>query len=175
MIPPVLWELAAQFLVLSFLSIGGANAVIPEIHLRVVENEHWMTDADFAQLFALSQAAPGPNVLIVSLIGWKVAGVLGGVIAILAMSGPSSILTYGVAHAWERFRDAPWRIALQRALAPVTVGLILASGYVLTRTADHSWSAYAITGVTLVLVLRTTLHPLWMLAAAALLGALGIV
>ena len=175
MIPAVLWELAAQFVVLSFLSIGGANAVLPEIHLRVVETKHWMTDADFSQLFALSQAAPGPNVLIVSLVGWKVAGVLGGVIAMVAMSGPSSILTYGVAHAWERFRDAPWRIAIQRALAPVTVGLILASGYVLTRTADHSWSAYAITGATLALSLRTTLHPLWMLAVAALLGSFGIV
>jgi chromate transporter len=175
MIPPVLWELASQFLVLSFLSIGGANAIIPEIHRRVVETQHWMTDADFAQLFALSQAAPGPNVLIVSLIGWKVAGVVGGVVAMLAMSGPSSILTYGVAHAWERFRDAPWRIAIQRALAPVTVGLILASGYVLTRTADHSWTAYAITGATLALTLRTSVHPLWMLAMGAVLGAFGVV
>jgi chromate transporter len=173
-IPPVLWELAAQFFVLSLLSIGGANAVIPEIHLRVVEQKHWMTDADFAQLFALSQAAPGPNVLIVSLVGWKVAGVLGGVVAMVAMSGPSSFLTYGVAHAWDRFRDAPWRIAIQRAVAPITVGLILASGYVLTRTADHSWSAYAITGATLLLVLRTTLHPLWMLGVAAALGALNL-
>jgi chromate transporter len=173
-IPPVLWELAAQFFVLSLLSIGGANAVIPEIHRRVVEAEHWMTDADFAQLFALSQAAPGPNVLIVSLVGWKVAGVVGGVVAMLAMSGPSSVLTYGVAHAWDRFRDAPWRVAIQRAVAPITVGLILASGYVLTRTADHSWGAYAATGATLLLVLRTTLHPLWMLGVAAALGAFGL-
>ena len=89
----VLAELAAQFMLLSMLSIGGANAIIPEIHRRAVDLEHWMTDADFAQLFALSQAAPGPNVLIVSLIGWKVAGVVGGVVAMLAMSGPSSILT----------------------------------------------------------------------------------
>ncbi len=175
MIPPVLLELCAQLLVLSLLSIGGANAVLPEIHLRAVETQHWMTDADFAQLFALSQAAPGPNVLIVSLIGWKVAGVVGGVVAMLAMSGPSSLLTYAVAHAWERFRDAPWRIAIQRGLAPVTVGLILASGYVLTRTVDQSWSAYAITGATLVLALSTRLHPLWMLGVAAVLGALGVV
>lgn len=173
MISPLLWELSTQFFVLSLLSIGGANAVIPEIQLRVVETEHWMTDSDFAQLFALSQAAPGPNVLIVSLVGWKVAGVLGGVVAMLAMSGPSSLLTYAVAHAWERFRDVPWRIAIQRALAPVTVGLILASGYVLTRTADHSWSAYAITGATLVLSLATRLHPLWLLGVAAVFGALG--
>jgi len=175
MISPVLWELVGQFFVLSLLSIGGANAVIPEIQLRVVETKQWMTNADFAQLFALSQAAPGPNVLIVSLVGWKVAGVLGGVLAMVAMSGPSSMLTYAVAHAWERFRDAPWRNAVQRAIAPVTVGLILASGYVLTRTTDHTWGAYAVTAATLLLVLRTTVHPLWMLGVAALLGAFGLI
>ena len=174
MISPALVELTAQFLLLSMLSIGGANAIIPEIHRRVVDVQHWMTDADFAQLFALSQAAPGPNVLIVSLIGWKVAGVIGGVVAMLAMSGPSSLLTYGVAHAWERFRDAPWRVAIQRGLAPVTVGLILASGYVLTRTADQSsWVAYALTGVTLVVSLTSRLHPLWLLGAAGIVGAMG--
>jgi len=175
MIGSVLGEVAAQFAILSLLSIGGANAVIPEIQRRAVEVEHWMTNADFTQLFALSQAAPGPNVLIVSLIGWKVAGVLGGVVALLAMSGPSSILTYAVAHAWERFRDAPWRIAIQRGLAPVTVGLILASGYVLTRAADHNWVAYAITGATLLLASTTRLHPLSLLAVAAALGAFGLV
>jgi chromate transporter len=175
MISPLLIEIALQFFVLSLLSIGGANAVIPEIHLRVVETQHWMTDEEFAQLFALSQAAPGPNVLIVSLVGWKVAGVLGGVVAMLAMSGPSSLLTYGVAHAWERWRDAPWRIAVQRGIAPVTVGLILASGYIVTRVADHSWSAYAITGATLLVSFTTRLHPLWMLGVAAILGALGLV
>jgi len=173
LIPPVLIELTAQFLLLSMLSIGGANAIIPEIHRRAVDVHHWMTDADFAQLFALSQAAPGPNVLIVSLIGWKVAGVVGGVVAMLAMSGPSSLLTYGVAHAWERFRDAPLRIAIQRGLAPVTVGLILASGYVLTRATDQSWAAYAITAVTLGLGLVTPMHPLWFLGIAAVIGALG--
>jgi chromate transporter len=175
MIPPLLFEIGLQFFVLSLLSIGGANAVLPEIQRRVVETQHWMSDADFAQLFALSQAAPGPNVLIVSLVGWKIAGVLGGVVAMLAMSGPSSVLTYAVAHAWERWRDAPWRLAIQVALAPVTVGLILASGYVLTRAADHTWSTYAITGVTLLLSLTTRLHPLWMLGVAAGLGMLGIV
>jgi chromate transporter len=175
MISPLLLELAWQFFVLSLLSIGGANAVIPEIQRRVVEMHHWMTDEDFAQLFALSQAAPGPNVLIVSLVGWKVAGVLGGVVAMLAMSGPSSLLTYAVAHVWERWRDAPWRIAIQRGLAPVTVGLILSSGYILARTADHSWGAYVVTGATLLLALGTRLHPLWLLAVAAVLGACGLV
>jgi chromate transporter len=172
---PLLVELALQFLTLSLLSIGGANSIIPEMHLRAVDIEHWMTDADFSQMFALSQAAPGPNVLIVSLIGWKVAGVAGAIVSMLAMCGPSSVLTYQVARAWERFRDAPLRIAIERGLAPVTVGLVLASGYVLTRTTDHGAAAYAITGATVLLTLTTRLHPLWALAAAGALGALGFV
>jgi chromate transporter len=175
MISPVLFELALQFLTLSLLSIGGANAIIPEMHLRAVDIEHWMTDADFSQMFALSQAAPGPNVLIVALIGWKVAGVAGAVVSMLAMCGPSSIVTYQVARAWDRFRQAPLRIAIERGLAPVTVGLILSSGYVLTRATDHDWPAYALTAATLVLAMTGRVHPLWMLAVAAVLGALGLV
>ena len=92
-----------------------------------------------------------------------------------SMCGPSSVLTYFVAHAWDRFRDAPLRRALQRALAPVTVGLILASGWVLTRATDHAWPAYLVTAATLVAVLTLRVHPLWMLAAGAVLGALGLV
>ena len=172
---PVLFELARQFLTLSLLSIGGANAILPEIHLRAVELEHWMTDTDFSEMFALSQAAPGPNVLIVSLVGWKAAGVAGALVAMLAMCAPSSLLTYHFASVWERFRDAPLRIAIQTALAPVTVGLILASGYVLTRTIDHEWRDFAVTGATMLLALSTRIHPLWMLGVAAALGALHLV
>ena len=175
MIPPVLVEIALQFGILSLLSIGGANAVIPEIQLRAVEIEHWMSNADFAQMFALSQASPGPNVLIVSLVGWKAAGIPGAIVALLAMSGPSSMLTFAVAHAWERFREAPWRAAIQRGLAPVTVGLIVASGYILTRAADHDWRAYVLTIVTAIVATATRLHPLSLLGLAAVLGALDMV
>lgn len=175
MIPPVLVELAKQFGLLSFLAIGGVNALIPEIHRRVVDVEQWITNADFAQAFAISQAAPGPNLLIVSVIGWKVYGFLGALVATLAICAPSSVLTFGIAHIWDRFRDAPLRAAIQRGLAPVTVGLVLASGYILTRTADTTGGAYALTGATAVLALATRLHPLWLLAVAAALGALGVV
>ncbi|MEO7762292.1 MAG: chromate transporter [Casimicrobiaceae bacterium] len=171
---PVLLEVARQFLTLSLLSIGGANAILPEIHLRAVELEHWMTDADFSQMFALSQAAPGPNVLIVSLVGWKAAGAAGALVAMLAMCAPSSVLTYQIANAWERFRDAPWRIATQTALAPVTVGLMMASGYVLTRTMDHDAIAFALTAITAALALVTRVHPLWFLGIAGMLGAFGL-
>jgi len=171
----ILVEVARQFLELSLLSIGGANAILPEIQRRAVDLEGWMTNADFAQMFALAQAAPGPNVLIVSLVGWKAAGVAGAFVAMLAMCAPSSILTYQVARAWDRFRDARWRVATQAAVAPVTVGLMLASGFVLTRTIDHAWPSFVATAVTALAALRSRVHPLWFLAVAAVLGAAGVI
>lgn len=134
-----------------------------------------MTDADFAQAFAIAQAAPGPNLLIVSVIGWKVAGVLGALVTTAAICVPSSMLTFGVAHIWDRFRDAPLRVAIQYGLAPVTVGLVLASGYILARTVDQTWIALGITAVTVALTLGTRLHPLVLLAGGAALGVAGIV
>lgn len=169
---PVLLDLAQQFGLLSFLAIGGVNALIPEIHRRVVENAHWLTDADFAQAFAIAQAAPGPNLLIVSLIGWKVQGFLGALVSTIAICAPTSALTFAVAHVWDRFRDAPLRRAIQHGLAPVTVGLVLASGFILTRTVDLSWLAFGLTTATAVLALATRAHPLWYLAAGAAVGAL---
>jgi chromate transporter len=175
MIPPVLIELAQQFGLLSFLAIGGVNALIPEIHRRVVEMEHWLTDAQFAQAFAIAQAAPGPNLLIVSVIGWYADGFLGALVATVAICVPSSMLTFAIVHVWDRFRDAPLRAAIQRGLAPVTVGLVLASGYVLAHTADHSLIAFAVTAAAALLALTTRVHPLWFLVAAAVLGAFGVV
>jgi chromate transporter len=175
MITSVLTELAWQFSLLSFLAIGGVNALIPEIHRRVVGMEHWITDADFAQAFAIAQAAPGPNMLIVSVIGWKVAGLLGALVATAAICVPSSVLTFAIAHVWDRFREAPLRAAIQYGLAPVTVGLVLASGYILARTADHTWAAFGITAATVALTLATRLHPLLLLGAGAALGVAGFV
>jgi len=175
MITSVLAELAWQFSLLSFLAIGGVNTLIPEIHRRVVEMQHWMTDADFAQAFAIAQAAPGPNMLIVSVIGWKVSGVLGALVATAAVCVPSSVLTFGIAHIWDRFREAPLRVAIQHGLAPVTVGLVLASGYILARTVDQTWAALALTAATVAVTLTTRLHPLLLLGAGAALGVAGFV
>ncbi|MDQ6618941.1 MAG: chromate transporter [Pseudomonadota bacterium] len=171
----ILGELGRQFVLLSLLSIGGVNALIPEIHRQIVEIHGWMTDAVFGELFALSQAAPGPNFLIVTLMGFFVAGIPGACVATFAICGPASALTYIVAHLWERFRQARRRIIIQRALAPVTVGLMFSSGYVLSRASDHSIAAYGVTLATMVLMLKTRLHPLALLGAAAMLGAFGLV
>jgi chromate transporter len=168
-----LLELVLVFAPLSLVAVGGANVVLPDIHRQVVQVYGWMSDADFADLFALAQAAPGPNVLVVSLIGWKVAGWAGALVAILAMCLPSSALAYATARAWRRFRDARWRRPVQAGLAPITVGLVLSSGAVLAVAADASPLAYAVTAATALLVLRTGAHPLVFLAVAAGLGLAG--
>jgi chromate transporter len=168
-----LGEICIYFLVLSMIAVGGANVVIPEMHHQLVELRGWMTSGDFVSLVALSQAAPGPNVLIVSLLGWKVAGIPGALVATFAMCLPSSLTVYFFAGFWQRFQQARWRTVVQGGLVPVTVGLVLASGFVLAREADSNWIAYCVTALTAVLAWKTKLNPLWMLGTAAVAGALG--
>src|SRR5438093_11977361 len=114
----VLFEIAWRFASLSLLAIGGINALLPEIHRVVVDVEGWMTSAEFAQMFALAQLAPGPNAMIVALIGWKVAGIAGALVATIAACGPSSLACY-VAWQWaDRLQQSTMRAVVQRALAP---------------------------------------------------------
>ena len=166
-------ELALYFAALSLVAVGGANVVLPDMHRHFVDVQQWMSGAEFVELVAISQAAPGPNMLIVTLLGWKVAGLAGALVATLAMCVPSSLLTYGVAHVWQRYRHTPWHAVLRAALAPITVGLVLAGGYVLTESADHTWVAFAITAATVIVVVATEVHPLWLLAIAAAIGYAG--
>jgi len=169
----VLLELAWRCAALSLVAIGGINAILPEVHRAVVDIEHWMTSAEFAELFALAQVAPGPNAMVVALIGWKVAGVPGAFVATLAICGPSSLLCYAALHWWERLRDSPSRTIVQHALASVAIGLILASGYTLARGADRNAMLVAITCVAGALLAFTRVNPVWVLAAAAIVGAAG--
>jgi chromate transporter len=166
-------QLAMDFSALSLIAVGGAITVLPEMHRSVVEVHGWMSGAQFADLFALAQAAPGPNILVVSLIGWKVAGLAGAAVATTAVCAPSCVLTFAVSRIWQRFRGARWRAAVEDGLVPVTVGLMLAGGYLITLAADHSWSGFAVTAVTAAVVLATRIHPLWLLGAAGLLGLAG--
>jgi chromate transporter len=166
-------DLAADFSLLSLLAVGGATSVLPEMHRSVVEVHRWMSGAQFAELFALAQAAPGPNILVVSLIGWQVAGVSGAAVATAAMCGPSCMLTFAVSRIWQRSREARWQRVVQDGLVPVTVGLLLAGGYLITVSADHSYAAYAITAVSAAFMLATRIHPLWLFAAAGLIGIAG--
>ncbi len=165
--------LAAILAPLSLVSIGGANTILPEVHRQVVGVRGWMSDAEFADLFALARAAPGPNVLLYSIVGWKVAGVLGALVATLALSGPSSVLAFASLRAWRRFYDAPWRRPVQAGIAPVAVGLMFASAYTLVGAADASPAAYVVTAVVAALTLWTRAHPLVLLLGAAALTLTG--
>jgi chromate transporter len=171
----ILAALAGHFALWSLLAVGGANAVVPEMHRHAVDVAGWMTDRQFADMFAISQVAPGPNIIIVTLIGYHVAGVAGALVATAAMCGPPCLLTYFVGHIWERFRHARWRIILQAALVPVSIGLIAASALVLARAADHNEVAVLLTAATAAVAYFTKLNPLWMLALAAGLGYAGLV
>jgi chromate transporter len=171
----VLAQLAVQFALLSLLSFGGVNSIVTEIQRVAVENAHWMSDREFATYFAIGQAAPGPNILIASLVGWHVAGVPGALIATLAMCGPSATLVYVISGAWERWRHASWRRIVQQGLIPFSTGLVCASGFVLAQAADHSVMTTLITLGTAGFVCFTRFNPLWALAVSALLGLAGVI
>ncbi len=170
---PVLLGLALQFALLSLLAFGGVGAVTPEIHRVAVDQLHWLSEREFVDYFAIAQGAPGPNVLFVTLIGWHVAGITGAIIATLAMSLPGAALTYGVSRLWIVYRDRPWRHRIQRGIAPVTVGLVCCTAWIMAGLADHSPTRAALTVASAALALRSRLNPLWLLAGGALLGAAG--
>ena len=176
-------SLIGLFASLSLLSIGGGNTVLLEMHLRAVNGYHWLTDGQFADIFSISQAAPGPSILIVTLVGYgaglQTAGVLGGVIggliATVAMILPAALLMYLVTLSWKRAQKSKWRIAVEKGFAPLTVGLILPTSLVMSRAADHDWRAYLITAVATVIFVRTETNPLIVVGAAAVLGYLGFI
>ena len=165
--------LFGYFALLSLFAVGGANAAIPEMHRIAVEVMHWMSDRQFADMFAIAQASPGPNVIIVTLIGYHVAGFAGAAVATVGMCGPICVLAFFVARVWDRFKDAHWRIAIQAGLVPVSLGLIGASAFVLARTADHTIYAAVITAVTTLVAFATRINPLWMFVAGGVLGLTG--
>src|SRR3972149_4576459 len=140
--------LFGYFALLSLFAVGGANAAIPEMQRIAVEVMHWMSDRQFADSFAIAQLSPGPNVIIVTLIGYHVAGLAGAGVATAAMCGPTCLMAFFVTRVWDRFKDAPWRIAIQAGLVPVSLGLIAASAFVLARVADHTIYAAVITAGT---------------------------
>lgn len=171
----ILLTITAIFAELSLLAFGGANSVLPEMQRQVVDAHGWISATDFTALFALAQAAPGPNMMIVTLIGWRVASLPGAILATVSLIAPSSVLTVFTITVWNRFRDAPWRRIVQAGIFPVTTGLIAAGAALIVVTADHDWKLAAITAVVAILHFTTRLHPLWLLGGGALCGLLGLV
>ena len=168
----ILADLALTFGVLSLVAFGGMPAVMPEMQRLVVDVKGWTTPAQFIQLFAIAQAAPGPNVLIVSLVGWRAAGLPGAIVALLAVCAPAAVLAWWIADLWERFKESPWRRAIQKAIAPLVVGLTLSGGYVLCTPATPDWRLWLIAGASAVAMLALKVNPLWLLAAGGAAGGL---
>jgi chromate transporter len=170
-----LWMLVLTFALMSLFAVGGANSAIPEMHRVAVDVHHWMTDKQFADAFAISQLSPGPNVLIVTLIGYSVAGVAGALAATLAMCGPTAILAYYVSGLLRRSSESRWPAIVQTALVPLSIGLMAASALILALASDNSPAAAMLTIVAAALAAATKLNPFWILAAGGLLGFAGVV
>lgn len=163
----VLLQLAGLFAMLSLLAFGGGAGVIPDMQRAAVEQYHWLTATEFLDMFAISRAAPGPGSLIVLLIGLKAAGLAGAAISFTAMFAPSSLAVHLVARYWQRAARSAWRAVVERALAPIAVGLTLASGLALMRGTEHGWLLWSVTIASTALFSATMISPILLLALGA--------
>jgi chromate transporter len=170
-----LGALFLHMLALWLVAIGGPSTILPDIHRYVVEVHHLMTSAEFAEIYTLAQVAPGPNAMYVTLLGWHLAGWAGAAATTVPLLVPATTFTLFVGHLNERYPNAAIGRAIRRGLAPVTIGLSFASASILIRVVNHDWRAYLLTLATVALVARTSWSPLWLLAAGALAGMVGLV
>lgn len=173
-----LWALVAVFVPFSLVSIGGGPSIFAAIQHQSVDVMHWLSPREFVDLFAISRAAPGPGSMLVTLIGWKVAGWSGALVATLALFVPSSIICYGVALVWSRYHAHPWRKILEEGLAPIGAGLIMAGVIAIFRVAGMGLlGAIAAIVAALALMRWPRLHPMLILlggsTAFAVLAHLG--
>lgn len=182
-------HLFAYFLTLSLMAVGGAITAAPDMHRYLVDGNRWLSETQFTSSIAIAQAAPGPNVLFIALLGWNVGinaggpglagwllGALGMAVCMLGVMLPSSLLTWTATRWGHRNRERRGVRAFKQGMAPVVIGLLLATSWVLTRAHgnfDTAWPLWLLSAVTVVLVWRTRLHLLWMLGAGAVLGAIG--
>ena len=172
--PSAISALAAHLALLSSISFGGFPSVLPDVHNLVLAND-WLTDREFADFFAVSQVLPGPNmILMMSFVGLKVGGLPGAVASALATFGPPCLMYYTGYRLWDRFRDMPWQRIVRLGLAPLTIGLVIAGGYVMARATDVGWRSALLTAAAVGLMLATRISPLWILLAGGVLGGLGL-
>lgn len=170
--PDAWWSLFGHFMALSLMSIGGAITLVPDMHRRLVVTDHLLSDTDFTSAIALAQAAPGPNVLFVALMGWYSSGLGGALVSMLGVMIPSTTLALA-ASRWVSTRRHWLSVqAFQNGMTPVTVGLLLATGWLLMPSIDHPRSMVTSIAVAII-VWRTKIRLIWLVAAGALLGGLG--
>jgi chromate transporter len=164
-----------RFFILCTLAVGGLNTVMPGMFHYVVDEQGWLTARQFTDLYALGQAAPGPNALWVTLIGLQIASWQGAIATTAAMLLPGIAFSLGMVALQARNPHAPFAVAFRRGLAPIAIGLMFSSGWVLLRSIGHDWTGLAITFLTVAALLRTRLSPLVLIAAGGLAGVAGLV
>jgi len=178
------FALLTHFLSLSLMAVGGAICTLPEMHRFLVDRQQWLTDPQFNASIAIAQAAPGPNVLFVALMGWNVGMNAGGYAtaflgALLSMSGlllPSSVLVYVTARWGHRNRDRRAVRAFKQGMSPVVISLLIGTGWIMARAQSdpaRAWPVWLLTAVSALIVWRTRIHLLWLLGAGAILGGMG--
>ena len=167
-------SLVTHIALLAIISFGGVPGVLPDLREFVVTANGWLSDRDFANCFAIVQAIPGPNmILMMSFIGWAVGGLPIAIVSALVTFVPSCALAYTAFGFWDRFRDTAWQQRVRRGLVPVTIGLIIAGGFVMARTGS-GWVSFAVTVAAVALMLATRINPLWLIAGGGALGAVGV-
>lgn len=176
-----LWQVVSTFLGLSLFSLGGGNTLLSEYHRLVVDQLCWLSSRQFADLYALAEAAPGPSSMIVGLLGMGAAwrdgpfwSVLMGVAAELAILLPSTLLMVLACLSWTKMRDSPWRQAFEKALGPITLGILFAVGVKIIKVSDTNLPGLIASLVVCALMLRTRISPLLFLAVCGVLGAIGV-
>lgn len=165
-----LGALALGFGLLSIQAVGGGTAVLPEMQ-RLVESHSHVTAQEFAQAYSLGQLAPGPNMLMVVVLGDRIAGVAGALVVLLAFFIPASLLCYAAGRIWNRVGDTPWRRAVQKGLAPISIGLMVSGVYTLAKSEMTGWIAVGLALFVLAFVARTKVNPTVLILACAVLGA----
>jgi chromate transporter len=154
-----LFNLTWVFMLLAILAVGGGTAVLPEMEHMTVNQFHWVTGPQFRDVYSLGQVAPGPNMLMVLLIGQKMAGALGALVVGLAFFLPDCILTLVANRLWVHFKDSPWRAAIQHGMAPVAIGLMLAGTYAIARLSIFNLTSMLIAVFIFALLLRRHINP----------------
>lgn len=159
----------------SLVAFGGINALLPTLYDISVNQEHWINGQTFSDYFAIAQAAPGPNLMTVTLIGWKVGGVIGAAIATFAIAWPSSIMIFFLQRSILGMQDKQRQQAIQFAAGALAVGLVLSAAWQIALQINDSYAAYALTIATIVITLFTRWHPLYLIAIGGALGVFGFI
>jgi len=164
-------HLALSFALLSILAVGGGTAVLPEMQ-TLLAHQFGIDHTQFVHIYSMGQVAPGPNMLMVLVIGFQVAGLVGAGVVLLSFFLPSSILCFYVGRVWNRFGDSPWRRSIQNTLEPISIGLMASGVYAVAKASIVSPITLALALITLYMILRTKINPVFVILGSGMSGAI---